>query len=96
MALANLEQFRQDILKDPALQERLRTVTDRDSMVALIVQIGKEKGYNFSPEEVGRNLDELNASNLQQPIGEGLLAAIAGNAHPSAYVNYNCKNQPKQ
>ncbi|KAM3102288.1 Nif11-like leader peptide family natural product precursor [Phormidesmis sp. 146-12] len=89
METANLEQFYQDILKDPALQERLKTVTDRDSMVALIVQIGKEKGYNFSPEEIKGYLDELDASNSQRWFRQELLEAVAGEQRPF-YMDNKC------
>lgn len=48
----NLEQFYQEVLKNPMLQERLKAATDTESLSELAVQLGKEKGYSFTKEEV--------------------------------------------
>lgn len=48
----DLEQFYTEVLKDPMLQERLKAATDPDSLCELAVELGKEKGYSFTKEEV--------------------------------------------
>lgn len=48
----DLEQFYQELLKDSVLQERLKAATDPESLSELAVELGKEKGYFFTKEEV--------------------------------------------
>jgi response regulator of citrate/malate metabolism len=48
----NLEQFREAVLEDAALQETLRDVRDRKTFVALVMSLGVERGYDFTAEEV--------------------------------------------
>lgn len=52
MSMESFEQFRQIVLHDVALQERLRAVIDRPSFVELIVRVGGERGCHFTPEDV--------------------------------------------
>lgn len=47
-----LEQFYTELLKDSVLQERLKAATDPESLSELAVELGKEKGYSFTKEEV--------------------------------------------
>ncbi|MBW4553463.1 MAG: Nif11-like leader peptide family natural product precursor [Aphanocapsa sp. GSE-SYN-MK-11-07L] len=47
-----LEQFYTELLKDPMLQERLKAATDPENLCELAVELGKEKGYSFTKEEV--------------------------------------------
>ncbi len=48
----DLEQFYTELLKDSVLQERLKAATDPESLSELAVELGKEKGYFFTKEEV--------------------------------------------
>jgi len=97
MSKANLEQFYQEVLKDQALQERFRTVAGSDSVAALAVELGQEKGYSFTAEEVQAYLDEMNASD--QELSDELLEAVAGGAQTQIYDsgcgggNNHCKPQ---
>ncbi|EEF62894.1 Nif11-like leader peptide family natural product precursor [Pedosphaera parvula] len=52
MSRENFENFRRLVLADTALQERLRSVSDREAFRLLTVQIGKELGFDFTAEEV--------------------------------------------
>ena len=52
MSLEHFEQFRQIVLQDPALQERLRATTDHVSFVSLVVQAGDERDCPFTPGDV--------------------------------------------
>ncbi len=47
----SLEQFYQELLNDPILQERLKAATDPESLCELAVELGKEKGFSFTKEE---------------------------------------------
>jgi predicted ribosomally synthesized peptide with nif11-like leader len=58
MSQENFEQFRQLVLQDTALQQQLRGTYDREQMVALLQQLGAERGYSFTNEDV---LDALRA-----------------------------------
>ena len=48
----DLEQFYTELLKDSVLQERLKAATSPESLSELAVELGKEKGYFFTKEEV--------------------------------------------
>lgn len=48
----DLEQFYIEVLKDPMLQEQLKSATDPESLSELAVELGKQKGYCFAKEEV--------------------------------------------
>lgn len=45
---AELGRFRQAVLSDLNLQQRLRETSDRESFVRLVVALGKEHGYRFT------------------------------------------------
>jgi predicted ribosomally synthesized peptide with nif11-like leader len=59
MSQENFERFKQLVLQDAGLQEQLRGTSDRDRMVALTQQLGAERGYSFTTEDV---LEALRAS----------------------------------
>ncbi|MDB6124197.1 MAG: hypothetical protein JWQ71_3190 [Pedosphaera sp.] len=52
MSRENFETFRRLVLTDPALQEKLRAVSDRETFRILTIQIGTELGFDFNAEEV--------------------------------------------
>ncbi|HAX79351.1 MAG TPA: Nif11-like leader peptide family natural product precursor [Cyanobacteria bacterium UBA11372] len=52
MSSATLDRFYQEVVSDPALQQRFQSVTDRETIVNTAVQLGQEKGYNFTYSEV--------------------------------------------
>ena len=52
MSMESFEQFRQIVLHDPVLQERLRATTDHRSFVDLVVRVGEERECLFTPEDV--------------------------------------------
>ena len=76
MSKANLEQLRQEVEQDSALQERLNQAQNNESLIALVTEIGQEKGYSFTRQEVEEYLNEMNIS--QQELSEEQLEAIAG------------------
>ncbi|HLM00045.1 MAG TPA: Nif11-like leader peptide family natural product precursor, partial [Pyrinomonadaceae bacterium] len=52
MSEENFERFREMVLRDLSLQERLREITDRDVFIRLVVETGAECGYEITPREV--------------------------------------------
>jgi predicted ribosomally synthesized peptide with nif11-like leader len=52
MSEESFEQFRQLVLRDLVLQERLREVDDRETFPTLVVRVGEEQGYAFTAEDV--------------------------------------------
>ena len=73
----DLEQFYTEVLKDLALQERLKAATNLQSLSELAVELGKEKGYSFPKEDV---LAQLERSNTEEPLSDEQLEAVSGGA----------------
>jgi hypothetical protein len=44
--------FRQRVFADPTLQDRLRSLSQPEAFVALVVQLGNENGFHFVAEDV--------------------------------------------
>jgi hypothetical protein len=64
----NLNRFRQLVLEDDKLLERLRATGDLESFVALTVQLGGEHGYALTPEQVRAAVQEQRRAWLQKWI----------------------------
>ena len=58
MSQKDFEQFRQLVLEDQTLQKQLRNFTRRHKFVARTVELGAERGFQFTAEEVYGALDE--------------------------------------
>ena len=52
MSQTDLEQFCERVLQNKSLQEKLRSISDRQAFIASVVQLGTEQGFTFSVEEV--------------------------------------------
>jgi predicted ribosomally synthesized peptide with nif11-like leader len=52
MSQTDLEQFCERVLQNQSLQEKLRSISDRQAFIASVVQLGTEQGFTFSVEEV--------------------------------------------
>jgi predicted ribosomally synthesized peptide with nif11-like leader len=48
----DLERFRELVLRDPVLQEQLRTPEDVNKFLALVLQLGQERGFDFTQDDV--------------------------------------------
>ena len=48
----NLERFRELVLRDPALQEQLREPAETEGFVALVLQLGRARGFTFTADDV--------------------------------------------
>lgn len=83
----DLEQFYLELLKDPMLQERLKAATDPESLCELAVELGKEKGYSFTKEEV------FAAMAIEVAIGEEHIVGLnddEGDDMPITYTLSGC------
>ena len=88
MSKANLEQLRQEVEQDSALQERLNQAQNNESLIALVTEIGQEKGYSFTRQEVKEYINEMNIS--QEELSEEQLEAIAGGKGIGINVGWKC------
>lgn len=52
MSQTSLEQFCERVLENQALQEKLRSITDRAAFSAAVVELGAEQGFSFTSDEV--------------------------------------------
>ena len=66
MSQENLERFREAVLADPGLQERLRATRDREAFAELVVRLGGERGYVFTAEDVAEAMREGRRAWLEQ------------------------------
>jgi hypothetical protein len=56
MSQPEFERFRQEVLRDRALQRALQAPTDLASFRALLLKLGGERGYSFTLEDVDEEL----------------------------------------
>ena len=52
------EEFRQLVLQDASLQEKLRATHNLKAFLSLILQLGEDRGYIFTAEDVDDALRE--------------------------------------
>ena len=62
MSQASLEQFRERVLHEPALQAQLRATPDKPAFIAQMLQLGAERGYEFTAAEIEAALAEARRS----------------------------------
>ncbi len=79
MAESKLNQFIPVILGDPALKDQLRSATDADVFVQTVVRMGKERGYEFTADEVTHAVAEYK-SRVNKDLTDADLARITGGA----------------
>lgn len=86
----SLEQFYQEVLGDVTLQERLKAATSSEELVSIALQLGAEKGYSFTKEEV------LAAMAIESSFGEGLIEEdLDVHTGPMAFCDCACDSGPE-
>jgi hypothetical protein len=50
--MSNFEEFRRLVLREKDLQTELRDVDDRERFTAAVVDLGRDRGFLFSPDDV--------------------------------------------
>lgn len=73
MSIEAWKQFYQLLEQDKTLQQRLTAAYHRDMAIALLIQLGKEKGYSFTASDI----EEAIAS-ARRELSESELEAVAG------------------
>lgn len=58
MSEEKLSEFRGIIFHDVRLQEKLREIEDRQEFIRLVVEFGRERGFEFTTDEVENALRE--------------------------------------
>lgn len=70
---ANLEKFYRVVADDPTLAQRFKAITERRDFLNLAVQIGSERGYDFTISEVEADIEASTAAGQGEyfclPIG---------------------------
>jgi predicted ribosomally synthesized peptide with nif11-like leader len=87
MAQQDLDRFRELVLEDPALQEQLRQREDVAQFRALVLQLGQERGFDFTEDDVAAAMraegmpgwnEGSNDGNYIATITIGMAAKFAG------------------
>lgn len=78
MVKKSLEQFFQLTSQDQEFQEKLEAAQDPERFLRLFVQLGEQKGYSFTLEEVEAALDAAAMALDGEELSEEQLAAMAG------------------
>ena len=81
----SLDQFRQQVLQDPALAEQFKAAQSPDEFANLAVQLGQQMGYNFTAEEVMAAIAQQFSSKPIE-LSDAQLEAVAGGGD----TNYTC------
>ncbi len=71
--MSSLEQFQQELLNDPALEQQFAACTDRASVIALAHTIAAERGYTLDAAEVAQMFDAPLI-----PLSDAELAEVGG------------------
>jgi predicted ribosomally synthesized peptide with nif11-like leader len=77
MSEKSLSDFYKAAQSDSALQQKLKQAPDKDSYLNLIVQSGKEKGFDFSRQEVLSAIEGINAKRGGE-LSDKQLETVAG------------------
>jgi predicted ribosomally synthesized peptide with nif11-like leader len=85
MVEASLKSFLLQIVKDPALQGQLKSITDRATFTTTLVALGKQKGFTFSPADV-EALYDLKENPLRAELSDAELEMVAGGRPLAEYT----------
>lgn len=95
MSQSDLEKFRQqEILNNAELQTRIKAASSAEEIASLSVQVGQEKGYSFTVDEVLASIKEAAKLNGWQPsvaeqdLSDEQLEAVAGGKSQSLEVAF--------
>jgi uncharacterized protein YpbB len=80
----NLEQFFKMAAQDLELQEKLKAASDDKAYISLVVELGKEKGYGFTSDQVATALETAarkaaeSAVSVTQLLEQEVESVVAG------------------
>jgi predicted ribosomally synthesized peptide with nif11-like leader len=80
MSEKSLNDFYKATQSDAALQQKLKAAPDKDSYLNLIVQSGKERGYDFTRQDVVSAFEASNAKRTggSKELDDQQLESVAG------------------
>jgi hypothetical protein len=53
MSLAAFQQFEQEVFQDPALVEELSAASSLPELMAKVINVGRERGFEITEEDLG-------------------------------------------
>jgi hypothetical protein len=68
MSKENFEKFREIVFQNVDLQEELRRYVEREAFIKRVVELGAEKGFQFTAETVQEVLNENRRAWIQRWI----------------------------
>ena len=77
-AQENLTKFYEAVVQDPNLQQQIFTTPDQASLVSTALKLGKEKGYDFTEQEVEDWLTVSTHQSSSDELSDEDLELIAG------------------
>ena len=79
MSVETVNQFYQEVMQEPALLEKFQSAPDQESLANLAVEVGQQKGYSFTVDEVEQALAAQNAAASETgELSDEQLEAVAG------------------
>jgi len=86
MSVLSVNQLYQEVMQEPALLEKFQSAPDQESLVNLAVEVGQQKGYSFTAEEVEQALVAQNAASASETgeLSDEQLEAVAGGKLPAS------------
>ena len=69
MSLNDFLPFRERVLQDAALQNRLKDIADRDEFIALVEQLGRDDGFNFTRDDVLQAMQASRRAWIERMLG---------------------------
>ena len=66
MAIEDFLPIRQEVLTDPALQERLRAAPDEAALFEAVLELGRERGHKFTEPDLRAVVDANRRAWLQR------------------------------
>ena len=78
----------QELLQDQTLQDQLAQATTQDETIQLIVAAGVKQGYDFTAENVAKDVAKLMAP-ASQELSEDELLNVAGRLMAEGRMSFN-------
>ncbi|NJS09141.1 MAG: Nif11-like leader peptide family natural product precursor [Microcoleus sp. CSU_2_2] len=69
-------------MQEPALLQQFQSAPDRESLVNMAMEVGQQKGYSFTVDEVEQVLAAQSAASEAGELSDQQLEAVAGGKRP--------------